>query len=225
MKRCLRRCILHIAFIEIKGWGTTYSLPLSTIVSEAGKYNLTVAAEFRWQRIQDFIATNPNCSFISPRYFTAYAEVVFPTIFFVDGRVADGQLSLENARGFFQSSQFPPDFWRPNVSVGLNGLAIGKVWAPHPIQPGQNGLEITFSTRIRPTSLSFANYILILSMTLSSRCTPTLAVFYWTHWRPTWITFIAPWMGLHVHRYSHMASEISAAYALSISPFIICSSI
>ncbi|KAF8882912.1 hypothetical protein CPB84DRAFT_1965294 [Gymnopilus junonius] len=40
----------------------------------AGKYNLTVAGEFRWQRIQDSIATNPTMSFVSPRYYTAYAD-------------------------------------------------------------------------------------------------------------------------------------------------------
>ncbi|KIJ28718.1 hypothetical protein M422DRAFT_269926 [Sphaerobolus stellatus SS14] len=31
-----------------------------------GNYNLTVAAELRWQRIQESITTNPNFSFIVP---------------------------------------------------------------------------------------------------------------------------------------------------------------
>lgn len=106
----------------------------------AGNYNLTVAGEFRWQRIQDSIATNPTFSFISPRYFTAYAESVFPTAFFVDGRVSNGQLNMTNARGFFQNSQFPVDFYRPNASFGLAevGIGIDVVFAPHPIQPGYN---------------------------------------------------------------------------------------
>jgi hypothetical protein len=52
----------------------------------AGKYNLTVAGELRIQRIQESIATNPEFSFVSPRYVTAYAESVFPINFFIDGR-------------------------------------------------------------------------------------------------------------------------------------------
>lgn len=106
----------------------------------AGNYNLTVAGEFRWQRIQESIATNPNFSFISPRYYTAYAESTFPLLFFVDGRQPLGSVSTDVARGFFQNSEMPKDFFRANVSIDLNlvGEAIGVVFAPHPIEPGNN---------------------------------------------------------------------------------------
>lgn len=105
----------------------------------AGNYNLTVAAELRWQRIQDSIATNPNFTFVSPRYFTAYAESTLPVLF-VDGRVANGQLNLTNARGFFQNNQMPADFYRANASFGLREVsrAIGPIFSLHPIQPGRN---------------------------------------------------------------------------------------
>ena len=107
-----------------------------------GKYNLTVAAEFRFQRIQDSIATNPNFSFVSPRHATAYTESVFPVLFFVDGRVANGQLDLNVARGFFQNSQMPEGFFRANRSFGFltpdlsNGIV--RVFRSHPVQPGRN---------------------------------------------------------------------------------------
>lgn len=123
-----------------------------------GDYNLTVAAQYRWQRIQDSIATNPNFSFVSPRYFTAYAESVFPILFFVDGRVADGKLNLANARGFFQNSQMPPDFFRPNISVTVNVVARGivPVYAAHPIQPGKN--NGTGNYVLDPTSANLSQF-------------------------------------------------------------------
>ncbi|TFK31794.1 Chloroperoxidase [Crucibulum laeve] len=106
----------------------------------AGNYNFTVAAEFRWQRIQESIANNPNYSFVSPRYYTAYAESVFPIAFFVDGRKADGQLDLITARGFFQDSTFPTGFFRSGISTGFNevGAGIAQVFIPHPFAPGRN---------------------------------------------------------------------------------------
>lgn len=103
----------------------------------AGKYNLTVAAELRFQRIQDSIATNPQFSFIAPRYFTAYAESTFPVAFFIDGRQTDGQLDMTTARGFFQNSRMPNDFWRSGTPSGF-GLPIGQIFAAHPVQPGAN---------------------------------------------------------------------------------------
>jgi hypothetical protein len=106
----------------------------------AGHYNLSVAAEFRFQRIQDSIATNPQFSFISPRYFTAYAESVFPVAFFIDGRDSSGQLDMTVARGFFQDSRFPDGFFRPNLSGTINtiGDGIDFIFSKHPIPPGGN---------------------------------------------------------------------------------------
>ncbi|KIJ33933.1 hypothetical protein M422DRAFT_182714, partial [Sphaerobolus stellatus SS14] len=77
-----------------------------------GNYNLTAAAEYRFFRIQQSISDNPQFSFIAPRYFTAYFEAAFPLVFFVDGRTANGQLSMENALSFFRDMHFPDDFHR-----------------------------------------------------------------------------------------------------------------
>ncbi|KIJ40725.1 hypothetical protein M422DRAFT_230090 [Sphaerobolus stellatus SS14] len=124
----------------------------------AGNYNLTVGGQFRFQRIQDSIATNPQFSFISPRYFTAYAESVFPTIFFVDGRVANGQLNMDVARGFFQNMSMPAGFFRTNASAGLAAVAagIGEVFAAHPIEPGANQGAINTFT-LDPNSADFSD--------------------------------------------------------------------
>jgi hypothetical protein len=86
------------------------------------------------------MATNPTFSFVSPRYFTAYAESVFPVAFFVDGRKGDQQLNMADARSFFQGMRMPANFFRPNISFGLAevGAVIDTVFAPHPIQPGNN---------------------------------------------------------------------------------------
>ena len=122
----------------------------------AGKYNATVAGEFRYQRIQDSIATNPEFSFVAPRYFTAYAETVFPFLFFVDGRVSDSQLNLTVARGFFQNNSMPDGFFRANRSIGFNELGDPTtiVFNAHPIQPGKNQGGIN-NYVIDPTSANF----------------------------------------------------------------------
>ncbi|TFK34379.1 Chloroperoxidase [Crucibulum laeve] len=122
-----------------------------------GKYNLTAAGELRWQRIQDSIATNPTFSFVSPRYFTAYAESTFPINFFVDGRQADGQLDLTVARGFFQNSRMPDDFHRANRSMGADGLDV--VAAAHPIEPGSNHGVGNYV--LDPTSADFNSFCLL----------------------------------------------------------------
>jgi len=124
----------------------------------AGKYNATVAGEYRFQRIQESIATNPQFSFVSPRYFTAYAETVFPFLFFVDGRVSDSQLDLTVARGFFQNNSMPDGFFRPNRSIGLTeiGGPIATVFSPHPTQPGKNEGGVN-NFVFDPTSASFTN--------------------------------------------------------------------
>ena len=104
-----------------------------------------MAAELRHQRIQQSIATNPEFSFISPRYFTAFAESIFPLVFFVDGRASNGQLAnaeldMADARGFFQNMTFPDGFFRAKHPFGLNdiGQGIDILFAAHPIQPGAN---------------------------------------------------------------------------------------
>ncbi|TFK34139.1 aromatic peroxygenase precursor [Crucibulum laeve] len=123
----------------------------------AGKYNLTVAGELRWQRIQDSIANNPTFSFVSPRFFTAYAESTFPINFFIDGRQSDGQLDLTVARGFFKDSRMPDGFFRASKPMGADG--IGNVAAAHPIPPGRNvGLANYVPD---PTSANFSSFCLL----------------------------------------------------------------
>ena len=126
-----------------------------------------MAAEVGFQQIQDSIATNPNFSFVSPRYITAYAETVFPILFFIDGRVSDGQLDLDVARGFYQNSQMPEGFFCANNSNGFKGaLGVGmrQVFQTHPILPGRSEgvgnyiLDLT-SAKIPETCLLYTNFV------------------------------------------------------------------
>ena len=123
----------------------------------AGKYNLTVAGEYRYHRIQESIATNPEFLFVAPRYITAYVEATFPFLFFVDGRVSDGQLDLTTARGFFQNSSMPDGFFRANRSIGLDAIgdSLQAVVDAHPVQPGKNQGGVN-SYVFDPTSASFS---------------------------------------------------------------------
>ena len=111
---------------------------LKSVISKFQDFRLNVAAELRFQRIQDSIATNPEFYFVSPRYFTAYGESVFPFLFFVDGRVSDGQLDLTVARGFFQNSTMPDGFFRAKRSIDEINDFIVIVFSAHPTQPGEN---------------------------------------------------------------------------------------
>lgn len=101
-----------------------------------GKYNLKVAGELRYHRIQQSIAENPNFTFVSPRYNTAYTESVFLINFFVDGRHYDGQLDMDVALGFFKDMRMPHDFHRAPKPIGGDGFDL--VEAAHPILPGRN---------------------------------------------------------------------------------------
>jgi len=121
----------------------------------AGNYNLTVAAELRIQRIHDSIATNPQFSFVSPRFVTAYAESVFPINFFVDGRQANGQLDLDAAISFFRDMKFPQGFFRAPKPMGADGIEV--VAAAHPIAAGANNGTVNSYT-LDPTSGDFNNF-------------------------------------------------------------------
>ncbi|PPQ65825.1 hypothetical protein CVT24_012052 [Panaeolus cyanescens] len=123
-----------------------------------GKYNLTVAAEFRHQRIQESIATNPKFDFTSPRFFTAFAETTFPINFFIDGRNENGQLDLDVARSFFQHSRYPDGFFRPSSPRGAQGLDV--IFAAHPIQPGRN-VDGVNNYVPDPTSADFDTFCLL----------------------------------------------------------------
>ncbi|KAF5327639.1 hypothetical protein D9619_004137 [Psilocybe cf. subviscida] len=125
-----------------------------------GFYNLASARELTFQRIQDSIATNPQFSFISPRYYTAYAKSVFPIVFFIDGRNDTGlNLNLDVARGFFQDGKMPNDFFRANFSTTLNkvGGGIQAVFTPHPVHPGTNNGTVNSYT-LDPDSADFTDF-------------------------------------------------------------------
>ncbi|KAJ2914371.1 heme-thiolate peroxidase, partial [Candolleomyces efflorescens] len=106
-----------------------------------GYYNLTVAAEYRFHLIQQGIATNPNFSYIFPRYFAGYAESVLALNLFVDGRdttpVLEGKkLDMDTALSFFRDSRFPPDFHRSSIPAG--GIGFDEIMAAHPFMPCRN---------------------------------------------------------------------------------------
>ncbi|EKM77858.1 hypothetical protein AGABI1DRAFT_76887 [Agaricus bisporus var. burnettii JB137-S8] len=101
-----------------------------------GKYNLTVASEFRNKRFRDSIATNPEFSIVAPRFYTAYADAVLPVNLWVDGRQDDGQLDLEVARIFFEDGRFPHDFHRAARPTGTDNEI--ELFNDHPIEPGRN---------------------------------------------------------------------------------------
>ncbi|KAJ3510932.1 heme-thiolate peroxidase [Agrocybe chaxingu] len=123
-----------------------------------GKFNVTVAAELRFKRIQDSIATNPNFTFVGFRYFTAYGETVAPVNLFVDGRQDDGQLDMDAARGFFQFSRMPDGFFRANGPKGNEGR--DEVIRAHPVQPGRNVGRVNSYT-VDPTSPDFSTPCLL----------------------------------------------------------------
>ncbi|RXW17616.1 heme-thiolate peroxidase [Candolleomyces aberdarensis] len=118
-----------------------------------GYYNLTVAGELRFQRLQDSIATNPQFSFKNVRYFTGYGESAFPINFFVDGRNTDRRLDMVSARSFFQDMRFPPDFHRPPKPTSNEGIA--EIFSMHPFLPGGNVDGKVNNFMVDPTSADF----------------------------------------------------------------------
>ncbi len=95
---------------------------------------------------------------MSPRYFTAYAESVFPINFFIDGRNEDGQLDVDVARSFFQCMRMPDDFHRASKPSGGEGSGI--VFAAHPMTPGGNMGGVNSYTP-DPTSANFSTPCLL----------------------------------------------------------------
>ncbi|GJJ14071.1 hypothetical protein Clacol_008328 [Clathrus columnatus] len=105
-----------------------------------GTYDINAAAELRHQRLEDSIQTNPELSFQSPRILSAFSEAVFPTIFFVDGRLDNGQLNLQAARSFFQPNKFPDNFFRQPAPVSFPTIQplTQQLFDKHPFVPGMN---------------------------------------------------------------------------------------
>ncbi|RXW16171.1 heme-thiolate peroxidase [Candolleomyces aberdarensis] len=124
-----------------------------------GFYNYTVAAALRFQRIQESIATNPQFSFISPRFFTAYAESTFPVNFFVDGRSTEKKLNMDDATLFFRDGKFPNDFHRASKPSATEGINL--IFEAHPIAPGENQDGKVNNYVPDPTSADFGSFCLL----------------------------------------------------------------
>ncbi|TFK24483.1 Cloroperoxidase [Coprinopsis marcescibilis] len=107
-----------------------------------GFYNMTVAGELRFHRIQQSIAQNPQFNLAGLRHLTAYAEVTFPANFFVDGRKQGseiGQLDMKTAESFFKDMRFPKGFHRAAKPFEVDGIDV--VFSAHPVLPGKNNGE------------------------------------------------------------------------------------
>ncbi|KIJ40007.1 hypothetical protein M422DRAFT_257069 [Sphaerobolus stellatus SS14] len=105
-----------------------------------GTYDINAAAELRNDRLQDSIKTNPQLVFTSPRIISAYSEAVFPTIFFVDGRLNNRQLTIDAARHFFDLQMMPADFHRQPAPVNFTMVdpLTKAIFDKHPFSPGVN---------------------------------------------------------------------------------------
>jgi unspecific peroxygenase len=97
--------------------------------------------------------------------------------------VQNGELNLTNARGFFQNSQMPNDFFRRNGSFGLEeiGPDISAIFTPHPISPGFNqgvGNYVIDPASANFTTVSLHNNVTLILIHLSlcsfANSTPTL---------------------------------------------------
>ncbi|KAJ2914363.1 heme-thiolate peroxidase, partial [Candolleomyces efflorescens] len=118
-----------------------------------GFYNLTVAEEFRYARIQDSLATNPEFEFRNARFIIAYAEAVQPINLFVDGRETERKLSMDDAASFFRDMKFPDDFHRSSVPASNENSF--QVYAAHPWSPGFNADNQVNNYVVDPNSADF----------------------------------------------------------------------
>ncbi|KIJ45803.1 hypothetical protein M422DRAFT_250593 [Sphaerobolus stellatus SS14] len=105
-----------------------------------GTYDVNAAAELRNQRLQNSIHTNSQLVFTSPCILSAYSEAVFPTIFFVDGRLNNRQLTINATRHFFDLQQMPTDIHRQPAPVNFTIVdpLVSFLFNKHPFSPGVN---------------------------------------------------------------------------------------
>ncbi|KZV89111.1 Cloroperoxidase [Exidia glandulosa HHB12029] len=103
-----------------------------------GKYNVSAAAEVRFQRFQDSVARNPTFNFANPRFATAFVETIFPLAFFIDGRDKSLALDLDVMRGFFKDSRMPHDFHRREGAFEGGGDEFDIIQSSHNYFPGFN---------------------------------------------------------------------------------------
>ncbi|KIJ39720.1 hypothetical protein M422DRAFT_257551 [Sphaerobolus stellatus SS14] len=125
----------------------------------AGNYKLTVGVDSALNGSRIPLPPTPILIHLT-RYYTAYAKSVFTTIFFVDGRVANGQLNMDVTRGFLQNVSVPAGFFRTNASAGLAavGATVREVFAARPIDPGVNQGAINTFT-LDPDLADFLDFV------------------------------------------------------------------
>ncbi|KZV84338.1 Cloroperoxidase [Exidia glandulosa HHB12029] len=122
-----------------------------------GRYNVSAAAEVRFQRFQQSVAENPGFFFSTPRFNTAFIETVFPIVFFIDGRSTDPGLDLNVMRDFFQNSRMPPDFHRRGTPSGGSDEELDFVMAAHDYVPGFNNGTARDARTCSLTTSQFVN--------------------------------------------------------------------
>ncbi|KAE9399088.1 hypothetical protein BT96DRAFT_976037 [Gymnopus androsaceus JB14] len=100
------------------------SLKRRSILGRNGTLDITSAAVHRHNRILDSMARNPNFTFVTPRYLTAYAETTFLLHSLLATRHSNSSmtLNLDDARSFFQTHKYPDNFFRRNGSYGFTEL-------------------------------------------------------------------------------------------------------
>ncbi|KIJ52275.1 hypothetical protein M422DRAFT_156243 [Sphaerobolus stellatus SS14] len=123
-----------------------------------GTYDVNAAAELRFQLLQNSIKTNPQLVFTSPRIISAYSESVFPTIFFVDGRLNNRRLTIDAARHFFDLMRMPDGFHRQPRAVSFPVIdpLVKIVFDRHPFVPGVNHGKNNFV--LKPETPALQNF-------------------------------------------------------------------
>ncbi|KAG9314996.1 heme-thiolate peroxidase [Chiua virens] len=91
-----------------------------------GYITVDSAALQKYQRINNSMETNPTFSFDTPRFLTAYAEASFPLAFFVSKQTVNTtvNVTLENARSFFQDHKYPDGFYRRQAPYDFNEVSV-----------------------------------------------------------------------------------------------------
>ncbi|KAG9313426.1 heme-thiolate peroxidase [Chiua virens] len=107
-----------------------------------GYITVDSAALQKYQRINNSMETNPTFSFDTPRFLTAYAETTFPLAFFVSEQTVNTTLNvtLENARSFFQDHKYPDGFYRRQGPYDFNEVNVmfNKIFSLIGVLPGHN---------------------------------------------------------------------------------------
>ncbi|KAH7102106.1 heme-thiolate peroxidase [Auriculariales sp. MPI-PUGE-AT-0066] len=107
-----------------------------------GSYNIHAAAEYRYARIQESIATNPYFVLGNPRYVIAYSDASLTLETFSNDSTTDWErgVSLENIKSFYVEEKFPEGFHRRGspFNPASGNTSFDFIQAAHPVAPGMN---------------------------------------------------------------------------------------